>query len=64
MTEAEPTREQMDAYYGKLLAKFKQDPYFDQKVEFGKLLMIHVLDFTPEQRKRYDELYELLKDKY
>ena len=60
--ETEP--EEMRAYYDKLLAKFKQDPYFDQKQEYGRLLMIHVNDFTPQQRIRFDELHDFLKDKY
>ena len=62
--EKEPTREEVEAYSEKLLAKFKQDPYFEQKQEFGRLLMIHVDDFTPSQKRRFDELDEFLKDKY
>jgi hypothetical protein len=32
------------------------DPDFDLRVEYGTLLMKHINDFTPEERKRYDEL--------
>lgn len=64
MTKAEPTREQIEAYSQKLLAKLKQDPYFDLKLEYGRLLMIHIDDFTPQQHSRYVELHEILKDKY
>lgn len=60
----EATPEQVEAYSQKLLAKFKLDPYFDQKQEYGRLLMIHIDDFTPQQLLRYNELGEFLKDKY
>lgn len=53
--------EQMKAYTDKLLNKFKQDPQYELKQEFGKLLMIHVEDFTPEQLVRYNELKQSLK---
>lgn len=56
--------EKYNEYCEKLLAKFKQDPYFDQKQEYGRLLMIHIDDFTPQQLLRYNELGEFLKDKY
>lgn len=58
----EPTHEEHAAYYDKLLAIFKKDPKFELKQEFGQLLMIHIDDFTAEQRIRYDELKELLKE--
>jgi hypothetical protein len=55
-----PTEQQKVAYFEKLLNKFKQRPNFELECEFGRLLMIHIDDFTPEQRKRYDELKEIL----
>jgi hypothetical protein len=45
----------------KLLAKFKEDPQYELKLEFGMLLMKHINDFTPAERKRYDELKQILK---
>jgi len=51
-----------EEYFGKLLDKLKQDPQYELKQEFGKLLMIHINDFTPEQKTRYEELKELLKE--
>lgn len=45
----------------KLYEKLKQQPDFELRVELGKLLMIHIDDFTPEQRSRYYELLDLLK---
>jgi hypothetical protein len=47
----------------KLLNKLKQDPNFELMQEYGRLLMKHINSFTPEERKRYDELGELLKNK-
>lgn len=47
----------------KLLNKLKQDPNFELMQEYGKLLMRHINSFTPEEKKRYDELGELLKNK-
>ena len=61
--ENKPTEEELEAYYAKLISKFKQEPNWELQQEFGRLLMIHINDFTPEQRKRYDELKELLKQK-
>lgn len=55
-----PTEQEIENYCENLLKKFKQRPNFDLEVEFGKLLTIHIDDFTPEQRKRYDELKEKL----
>jgi len=54
------TDKEIEDYYEKLLAKFKKRPLFELEIELGKLLMIHIDDFTTEQRKRYDELLELL----
>jgi hypothetical protein len=47
----------------KLLNKLKQDPNFELMQEYGRLLMKHINSFTPEERKRYNELGELLKNK-
>lgn len=58
--ERKPTEQEKEAYYQRLLAKFKQDPNYELNLEFGRLLMIHINDLTPEQRKRYDELKTLL----
>ena len=48
----------------KLLNKLKQDPNFELMQEYGRLLMKHINSFTPEERRRYDELKELLKIKH
>jgi hypothetical protein len=53
----------MEEYFKKLLDKLKQDPQYDLKQELGMLLMIHIDEFTPIQRERYDELKQLLKPK-
>ncbi len=58
----EPTEEEYEAYLEKLLNKFKQDPQYELKQELGKLLMRHIDSFSPEERKRYDELIEILKE--
>lgn len=44
----------------KLLNKLKEHPYFEEMQELGKILMIHIDDLTPKQRKRYDELTQIL----
>lgn len=62
MEKKDPTTEEMENYFSKLLEKFKQDPKFELRQELGKLLMIHINDFTAVQRKRYDELLKLLKE--
>lgn len=56
----QPTEEQFNAYAEKLLAKFKQDPQYELKQELGKLLMIHIDDFTAAQRERYDYLLSVV----
>lgn len=48
--------EKLMAYYNKL----KQQPLFDETIELGKMLMRHIDSLSPEERKRYDELTELL----
>lgn len=47
----------------RLLDKFKQDPQYELKQEFGRMLMRHINSFTPEERKRYDELKTILSIK-
>ena len=56
----EPTEVGREIYFQKLLNKFKQDPDYELKQEFGNLLMKHILDFTQEERKRYNELKAIL----
>lgn len=58
--EKEPTEQEKQNYYSKLLNKFKQDPQYELMQEYGKLLMKHIDSFTVEERKRYDELQQLL----
>lgn len=44
-----------------LLNKLKKDnPLFELQIEYGKMLMRHIDSFTPEERRRYDELTEIL----
>ena len=57
----ESTVKQYEAYYEKLLNKFKQDPLFELRQEFGMMLFKHIDDFTPQELERYNELKELLK---
>lgn len=57
------SEEKMDEYFKQMLNKLKaKDPQFEDRIEFGKLLMKHINDLTPEERKRYDELNESLKE--
>jgi hypothetical protein len=55
------TDEKIEACYQKLLNRFKQDPLFELRQEFGMMLFKHIDDFTPQELKRYNELKELLK---
>ena len=57
----EPTEQEKEKYFESLISKFKQDPKWELKQEFGKMLMRHIDSFTTEERKRYDELKLLLK---
>lgn len=59
----EPTPEEFEAACQRLLAKFKQDPQYELKQEFGMMLMRHIDSYTPEERERYEELKVLLKEK-
>ena len=56
----QPTEQELEAYYDTLLTKFKKDPQYELKQEFGRMLMRHIDSFTPAERKRYDELKEIL----
>ena len=47
----------------RLLAKLKQDPLFDLRQEYGTMLMRHVDSYSAEEKRRYDELTNLLKTK-
>ena len=58
-----PTPEQIEGYCQKLIAKLKQDPEYELMQEYGRLLMKHIDSFTPEERKRYDELTIILNHK-
>ena len=55
------TDEEIEAYYQRLLSRFKQDPLFELRQEFGMMLFKHIDDFTPQELERYNELKELLK---
>jgi len=46
----------------KLLSRLRQMPLAKEREEFGKMLFRHINSYTPEERKRYDELKEILKD--
>ena len=46
----------------KLLAKLRQQPLAKEREEFGKMLFRHIDSYTPEERKRYDELKAILKE--
>jgi len=59
----EVSKQKFEAYCEKLLNKFKKDPQFELKQEFGQMLMRHIDSFTPKERERYDELKRLLHKK-
>lgn len=40
-----------------------KDPHFEDRTEFGKLLMKHIGDLTPEERRRYAELQTKFQEK-
>jgi hypothetical protein len=44
----------------KLLARLRAEPLAKEREEFGKMLMRHIDSYTPEERKRYDELKEFM----
>ena len=45
----------------KLLARLRNEPLTKEREEFGKMLMKHIDSYTPEERKRYDELKAILR---
>jgi len=53
---------EMEQYMQKLIEKFKQDPKWELQQEFGRMLMRNIDSFTNEERFRYEQLKELLKD--
>lgn len=58
------TRKQKEEYCDKLLTRFKQDPQYDLKLEFGRMLMRDITTYSHQEMLRYDELKELLNLKY
>jgi len=62
MSDRKPTQEEIEAYHTKLINKFKQDPRFELKQEFGKMLMRHIDSYNPDELKRYNELKSILSD--
>ena len=46
----------------KLLARLRQQPLAKEREEFGMMLMRHIDSFTPEERKRYEELKAILRE--
>lgn len=59
--ESEPTKEQLDSYYNKLLSKLKKDPQFELRQELGNMLMRHISTFSDKELDRYNELIKILK---
>jgi hypothetical protein len=57
----EHSPEEMEAYFENLLNKFKQDPQYELKQEFGQMLMKHIDNLSPAELVRYNELKEILK---
>ena len=47
----------------RLLKRLRNEPLAKEREEFGKMLFRHIDSFTPEERKRYDELKEILSSK-
>lgn len=46
----------------KLLERLKQDPLYEIRKEFGMMLFRHIDSFSPEERERYDELQNILRE--
>lgn len=46
----------------KLLARLRTQPLAKEREEFGKMLMRHIDSYTPEERKRYNELKAILRE--
>jgi len=63
MKDKEPTKEEIEAYWQKLISVLKKDPQWKLQQEFGQLLLRHIDSFTPEERKRYDALKLILTNK-
>lgn len=58
-----PEHPDFEAKAEALLARLKaNNPKFDLMQELGTMLMRHIDSFTPEERRRYDELIELCKE--
>ena len=60
-TKPQETEQEIEDYCNKFLDKFKQDPQYELKLEFGKFLLRHINDLSPDERIRYDELKSQLK---
>ena len=46
----------------RLLAKLRAQPLAKEREELGRMLMKHINDLTPKERKRYEELKEILRE--
>jgi len=44
----------------KLLERLRAEPLAKEREEFGRMLMRHIDSFTTEERKRYEELKDIL----
>ena len=62
MKDTTPTPKQIEGYCQKLKLELEQDPRWKLQQELGEMLMKRIEDFTDEERRRYDELTELLND--
>ena len=63
MKDREPTEKEIEVYCNKLISRLKKDPQWELHQELGQMLLRHIDDLTPQERKRYDELKELLSIK-
>lgn len=54
--------EKKEAAAQKLLARLRAEPLAKEREELGRMLFRHIDSFTPDERKRYDELIEILKN--
>lgn len=61
MTTKEREDDKYEAAANKLLNRLKREPNFELHQELGRLLMRHIDDLSVDERKRYDELIEILK---
>jgi hypothetical protein len=62
MKDKEPTKEEIESYCQKLIGVLKKDPQWELQQEFGQLLFRHIDSFTPDERKRYEELKVILSN--